>query len=241
LDAYSLHAQKLEKDFEVLDLQHVPRANNAVTDEQSTKASTWAPMPEGVFERRLQRPIARPAELGEGGETSTSKPVAPTALFSWSPPRIVGITGDSVNPGAQGPDAQGSSEAWITEIQDYLKGNILPDDHVFTKRIIRVAKRYTLVEGNLYQCGTNDVLMCCIIWEDGCELLVEIDGGECGNHALSHTLVGKAFRHGFYWRTTLQYVVDLVKRCKACQFHAKHIHTPVQTLQMIPPSWSFAV
>jgi hypothetical protein len=27
----------------------------------------------------------------------------------------------------------------------------------------------------------------------------------------------------------------------ACQLHAKKIHTPVQTLQMIPPSWSFAV
>jgi hypothetical protein len=40
-------------DFEVLDLQHVPRANNAVADELSTKGSTWAPVPDGVFERRL--------------------------------------------------------------------------------------------------------------------------------------------------------------------------------------------
>jgi ribonuclease HI len=30
LAVYLLHAQKLEKDFEVLDLQHVPRANNVV-------------------------------------------------------------------------------------------------------------------------------------------------------------------------------------------------------------------
>jgi hypothetical protein len=35
-------------------MQHIPRANNAVADELSTKASTWAPVPEGVFERRLQ-------------------------------------------------------------------------------------------------------------------------------------------------------------------------------------------
>jgi transposase InsO family protein len=32
-----------------------------------------------------------------------------------------------------------------------------------------------------------------------------------------------------------------VKTCKACQFHAKQIHTPAQTLQMILPSWPFAV
>jgi hypothetical protein len=28
----------------------------------------------------------------------------------------------------------------------------------------------------------------------------------------------------------------MVKSCKACQFHAKQIHTPTQALQMIPPS-----
>jgi hypothetical protein len=33
----------------------------------------------------------------------------------------------------------------------------------------------------------------------------------------------------------------LVKSCEACQFHAKQIHTLAQTLQMIPPSWPFAV
>jgi hypothetical protein len=45
----------------------------------------------------------------------------------------------------------------------------------------------------------------------------------------------------FYWPTALQDVVKLVKTCKACQFHAKKIHTPAQMLQMIPPSWPFAV
>jgi ribonuclease HI len=49
LAAYLLHVQKLEKDFEVLDLQHVPRANNAIANELSTKASMWAPVPDGVF------------------------------------------------------------------------------------------------------------------------------------------------------------------------------------------------
>jgi transposase InsO family protein len=39
----------------------------------------------------------------------------------------------------------------------------------------------------------------------------------------------------------LQDAAELVKSCKACQFHAKQIHTPAQALQMIPPSWSFVV
>jgi hypothetical protein len=81
LDAYLLHVQKLEKDFELLDLHHVPHTDNAVTDDLSTKASTWTKVPNGVFERRLSRPTAQPAELGERGETSTSELVVSVALF----------------------------------------------------------------------------------------------------------------------------------------------------------------
>jgi hypothetical protein len=62
-----------------------------------------------------------------------------------------------------------------------------------TDRIARFAKRYMLVEGDLYRHGANDVLMRCITREEGCELLAEVHGGECGNHASSRTLAGKAF------------------------------------------------
>jgi hypothetical protein len=73
LATYLLHIRKLEKDFTALELHHVPRADNSAADELSTRASTWAPVPEGVFERWLLRPTAQPAELGKGGESSTSK------------------------------------------------------------------------------------------------------------------------------------------------------------------------
>jgi hypothetical protein len=104
-----------------------------------------------------------------------------------------------------------------------------------------MAKRYTVVEGDLYRYGANSILMWCITQEEGHDLLAEIHGGECGRHSSSRTLVGKAFRHGFYWPTALQDAAELVRSCKACQFHAKRIHTPAQALQMIPPSWPFAV
>jgi hypothetical protein len=51
------------------------------------------------------------------------KLAVPVALFSWSPPRIVDIIRDSVNPGAQDPEAQASPDVWIMEIWDYLKDN----------------------------------------------------------------------------------------------------------------------
>jgi hypothetical protein len=55
LVTYLLHAHKLEKDFEVLDLQHIPRVENAMTDDLSTNTSTSAPVPDGVLERRLRQ------------------------------------------------------------------------------------------------------------------------------------------------------------------------------------------
>jgi hypothetical protein len=207
-------------------LQHNPHAENAVADDLSAKASTSAPVPDGVLERRLWQPTGWAANLSKGGETNTSKLAVPTALLPWSPPRVLGVTGDSVHPGTQDSKAQAGPDTWITEIRTYLKGNILPDSMASADQIAHLAKRYTLVEGNLYRRGVNGVLMQCITQEEGCDLLAEVHGGECGNHASSYTLVGKAFQHRFYWPTTLQDVVELVKTYKACQFHAKQIHMP---------------
>ena len=53
LAAYLINVQKLEKKFDVLEFQHIRRAQNSAADELSTKASTGAPAPDGVFERKL--------------------------------------------------------------------------------------------------------------------------------------------------------------------------------------------
>ena len=119
-------------------------------------------MPEGVFERRLLRPTAQPIEPDEGGETSTSKLAVPVAFHLQNPPKIVCTIGGPASPLAPQPVSQSGPDAWISEIQDYLKENILPEDHVSAERIVRLAKRYTVVEGDLYHRGTNGVLMWCI-------------------------------------------------------------------------------
>jgi ribonuclease HI len=139
LATYLLHVRKLEKDFIALELQHVPRANNSIADELSMRASTWAPVPEDInlgtcARGRLRKTAAgtyRPAcELGEGGETSTSKLAVPVAYHLHDPPRIVCATEGPANLLAPQPVAQSGPDAWISEIWDYLKENILPEDHV---------------------------------------------------------------------------------------------------------------
>jgi hypothetical protein len=103
-----------------------------VADDLPTKAATLALVLDGVLQRWLRHPIAWAANLGEGCETGTSKLAVPAALVPWSPPRVVGVRGDSMHPGAQDPEAQASPNTWITEIQTYLKDNILPNDMAST-------------------------------------------------------------------------------------------------------------
>jgi hypothetical protein len=146
-----------------------------------------------------------------------------------------------VHPSVQDLEAQVGPDTWITKIRTYLKDNILSDDSASADRIARLAKRYMLVERDLYRRATNGILMQCISREEGYELFAKVHGGECGNHASFRMLVGKTFRHEFYWPTALQDAVELVKTCRVCQFQVKQMHTPAQTLQMIPPSWPFAV
>jgi hypothetical protein len=128
------------------------------------------------------------------------------------------------------PVSQEGPDAWISKVRDYLKDNFLPEDQASAERIVLLTNRYTVVKGDLYRRGANGILMRCVTREEGCDLLVEIHGGECGSHSSSRTLVGKAFRHGFYWPTALQNAAELVRSCKACQFHARQIHAPAQAL-----------
>jgi ribonuclease HI len=116
LAAYLLHVRKLEKDFTALELQHVPRADNSAADDLSVKASTWAPVLEGIFERRLLRPTAQPTKLGEGGETSTSKLAVPMALHLQNPLKAVCAIGGPAYPLVSQPVSQSGPDAWISEI-----------------------------------------------------------------------------------------------------------------------------
>jgi hypothetical protein len=97
---------------------------------------------EGVFQRRLLKPSAQPAKLGEGGQSSTSKLAVPAALHPWGPPEIVCTFEGPEDLEEPHPNSQDGPNAWISEIRDYLKDNILPEDHASAECIVQLAKRY---------------------------------------------------------------------------------------------------
>ena len=81
------------------------------------------------------------------------------------------------------------------------------------------------VDGKLWRKNTKEeILMKCITQEDGEHLLDKIHSGSCGNHAASRTLVGKAFRAGFYWPSAVADAEKLVRHYEGCQFFTKRIH-----------------
>jgi hypothetical protein len=97
-------------------------------------------------------------------------------------------------------------EDWREAFIDFIRDQRLPAgiDARSTEaaRGMRRSKGFVLVDTKLYRRGARSgVLMKCVTKEDGYDILREIHEGVCGNHAASRTLVGKAYRAGFWWPT----------------------------------------
>jgi ribonuclease HI len=196
MNAYYAEVRKLEDNFEGLEFHHVSRDNNVAADVLSKLGSKHALVPAGVFIQDPRKPSIR--------------------LLS--------------NPDMSHNDTPGSRDVFMVEDEDdwrldfiaYIVEKRVPEDKVERKKIVRCAANYVVIGTELYRrSSSNGVLMKCILRSEGLELLQEIHGGKCGNHAAFANLVGKAYRSGFYWPTALADAQDLVRRCKGCQFFEK--------------------
>jgi len=99
----------------------------------------------------------------------------------------------------------------------------LPEDRSEARRIARRSKSYVIYgeDNELYRRSPTGVLQRCITVEEGRKLLEDLNLGACGHHAAPRTLVGNAFRQGFYWPTAVADAIKLVRSCHGCQFYAK--------------------
>jgi transposase InsO family protein len=104
-----------------------------------------------------------------------------------------------------------------------------------------MAKSFTVVDDELYKRAASGVLQRCIPTPQGRELIRDIHAGVYGHHAAPRTLVGNAFRQGFYWPTAVVDANEVVRACEGCQFYARKTNLPAHVLQTIPVTWPFAV
>jgi hypothetical protein len=91
-----------------------------------------------------------------------------------------------------------AEDDWRLDFIAYIVEKRVPEDTVEHEKIVTCAANYVVIGTELYRRSASiGVLMKCILRSKGLELLQEIHGGECGNHAASANLVGKDYRLGF--------------------------------------------
>jgi hypothetical protein len=118
---------------------------------------------------------------------------------------------------------------WMSPIMAYLDNQPISDDNVEIERIARKSRMYHLIDGVLYRQGANGMIMRCISKEEGSQLLQDIHSGVCGAHSSWRSIVGKAFRHEFYWPTAKDDAMKIITKCKDRQFFQK------QTMKYVNP------
>jgi hypothetical protein len=150
---------------------------------------------------RLKHRSRRPREARIGQSEGSARGVFRGIVITLHK-TIHGITPEPPAPTTQ---IMVITRSWTQDFIDYIKENKLLANREEATRIIRRSKNYVLIGDKLYRRATSSgVLLKCITREEGKEILEEIHLGCCGNHAATRTLVGKTFRTGFYWPTTLK-------------------------------------
>jgi hypothetical protein len=196
MDAYCAEIRKLEGHFEGIEFQHVPCNNNIAADVLSKLGSCRALVPAGVFFQDLRKPSIKLLD--------SNNPELPSNDQNLAPPRDVLMTE--------------KYDDWCKPFIDFILDQLIPDDKAERERITWRSTNYVVTSFDLYRkAASMGILMKCILRSEGLQLLAEIHSGECGYHATSTNLVGKAYRSGFYWPTAVTDTKYLVKRCNGCQ------------------------
>jgi hypothetical protein len=172
MDAYCTEIQKLEGHFEGIDFKHVPRNNNVATYVLSKLGSRRALVQAGVFVQYLHKPSIKLLD--------PDSPESPSNDQISAPPHDVLMTE--------------KEDDWRKPFIDFILDQLVPDDKAERECITRRSANYVMIGSDLYRkAASTGILMKCILRSEGLQLLAEIHSGECGCHAASMNLVGKAY------------------------------------------------
>ena len=174
--AYRRAVTKLAGHFLGYQVDHIDHRQNEAAYALSRLGSHREPVPPNVFLDELHHPSVKPpAEEDLAYPDPKSELVAALhAIPEWTEPYLA-----------------------------YLLRGELPEQEVIACQVVRRAKAYTVIDGELYKRSTTGMFQQCVSPEEGQKILQEIHSGDYGHHASSRSLVAKAFRHSFFWLTAL--------------------------------------
>ena len=190
MEAYCKEVRKLEDKFHGLKLIHIARRYNEAADELAKIVSTLGTIPPDAFSKDQLEPSI---DLGSGASVETSAAEPTDGIEAL-------LTAVEVIEVEQTPRRPGRPFDWRTPFLDCLIQGKLPEDRAKACRIAQWAKSYVIYgKGKeLYRRSPTRILQRCITIEEGRKLLEDLHSGACGHHAAPRTLIGNAFRQGFY-------------------------------------------
>jgi hypothetical protein len=248
MEVYCKAVRALEDKFYGIELNHVPRRHNEEADELAKIASGRITVPPNVFARDITKPSVNLEPNPSSHEEPSGAPSSPTGAepMDEDPSNeayvlslLEGYGADEAN--AMDTEPVPSVGDWRDKYIAWMDRGELFSDRSEAKRIARMAKSFALIDGELYKHAASSVLQRCVPIPQGRELLQDIHAGVCGHHEGSRTLVGNAFRQGFYWPTAVADASEIVRTSEECQFYARKTNLPAHVLQTIPVTWPFAV
>jgi hypothetical protein len=248
MEAYCKAMRALEDKFYGIELNHVPRRYNEEADELAKIASGWITVPPNVFARDVTQPSVTLAPHPSNCTEPSGDPLNPAGAepMDEDPSNEAFVLSLLEGYGANEAEAMDVEPApsevdWSDKYIAWMDRGELPSSRSEARRIARMAKSFTLVDGELYKRASSGILQRCVPIPQGRELLRGIHAGVCGHHVAPRTLVGNAFRQGFYWPTAVADASEIVRTCEGCQFYARKSNLPAHVLQTIPITWPFAV
>ncbi|CAO2152293.1 unnamed protein product [Urochloa humidicola] len=257
--AYCQKVHKLEEKFVGLELKHIPKRLNEAADALAKMVLGWEPVLTGIFISDQHEPSVRPprrkqddnesSDLDSGAHKQKRGDIefSDLDLRAGQPstlpiPEVMEVDNEEEAHADDSMPAQSDSVVdWRTPYLDYLLRGILPANKTKARCLARCAKSFAIIDGELYKRSMTEIQQRCISIEQGWSLPRDIHSGVCGHHAAPRSLVGNAFRHSFYWSTTMTDATHIICTCEGCQFYAQQTHMPTQALQTIPVTWPFAI
>jgi ribonuclease HI len=205
MEAYCKAVRALEDKFYDIELNHVPRRYNEEVDELAKITSGRITLPPNVFVRDIAQPsVAFEPHLSSHVEPSgaPSNPAGAEPMDE-DPSNEAYVLSLLEGYGAYEADVMDVEPApikvdWRDKYVAWMARGELPSDRAKARRIARMAKSFALVDGELYKRAASGILQRCVPIPEGRELLRDIHARICGHHVAPRTLVGNAFRQGFY-------------------------------------------
>nr|GEU52172.1 reverse transcriptase domain-containing protein [Tanacetum cinerariifolium] len=128
---------------------------------------------------------------------------------------------------------------WMTQLVDYLKEGILPENKKEARKLRLKARQYELMEGVLYRQSFLTPWLRCVGPLQAKYVMREIHEGSCSMHAGPRSVVAKAIRLGYYLPTMHKDARDMIRKCSDCLVHRPVTRHPQHHLTSITAPWPF--